>query len=103
MAARTRPSRRLAARPAVRTSIVIGSPTGLPELSKHTGGQMVSIQVDAQHPAGAQLLELQALVRGSFVQEASRYQRPRSGSKLNVVAHRAPGRDPISPVAGRGG
>ena len=66
--------------PLVGTSNRRGVPTGLPGWVHDPAGHMVSVQIDRERALPGQPVEASAAGVGSMVQDASRYQRARSGS-----------------------
>ena len=77
IAARTRPSRRDAAKPGGVDVDRDRVADRVARAVEHTAGEVIGIEIDTQHRPGAQLVERGRRGRGSCVQDASRYQRPR--------------------------
>lgn len=97
IAARSRPSQREAADPTLTISIVCGSPIGLPEASSTQQARCPLLRsTPSTGPTRNSVRE--AGGSGLVVQDASRYQRSRSGFVADVVTHRAAGADSRRPL-----
>ena len=71
--------------------MVTGGPAGLPSGVIDPGGEVIVVQVDAQQPVPAQVVQPGHGPRRQPASSASRYQRPRSRVEGDVVADGAAG------------